>query len=197
MGSKIWALVWVMGCAMSAGAQTGTDAGSGIAWTLISMDGKVVGDEAVPGTKQRVPRLTAQCTKDTKGKLRFELLTDVGDVPEVRFVPPFRPTPGQSFPPNLPKPAVTMEFLGYMKVKPVKRQWTAIDGLAGEWKYAAPGMGSANMEEVMFYMQYLKALPTLQLTLPDRSGNNVVVEFATTPWQAKVKAEPMCWASAL
>ena len=190
---KAVVLVWVMATAVCARAQTGTDAASGISWRLISMEGKVVGT----GAAERPPRLTAQCTKDAKGKLRFELLADVGDVQEVRFVPPFQPTNDQSFPPNLPKPTVTMEFLGYMKVKPVKRQWTAIDGLAGEWKYATPGMRSANMEEVMFYMQYLRALPTLRLTLPDSTGKSVVVEFATTEWQARVKAEPMCWASSL
>ena len=179
--------------AMAARAQSGTDASSGISWTLISMDGKVVGT----GAGEKPPRLTAQCTKDAKGKLRFELLADVGEVQEVRFVPPFVETKDQMFPPNLPKVAVTMEFLGYMKVKPVKRQWTAIDGLVGEWKYATPGNRSANMEEVKFYIQYLKALPTLRLTLPDGAGKPVVVEFATTDWQARVKAEPMCWASSL
>ena len=190
---KIVGCVWVVMWVMAARAQTGIDAGSGIAWTLISTDGKVVGT----GAAERVPRLTAQCTKDAKGKLHFELLADVGDVAEVLFVPPFRPARDGAFPPSLPKAAVTMEFLGYMKVKPVKRQWVAIDGLAGEWKYATPGMRSGNMEEVMFYLQYLKALPTLRLTLPNGTGKPVVVEFETTRWQAKVKAEPMCWASAL
>ena len=190
-------LGWVMATGIGARAQTGTDAASGIAWTLISMEGKVVGDGAGPGAAERLPRLTAQCTKDAKGKLRFELLADVGDVREVRFVAPFKPANDQQFPPNPAKIPVTMEFLGYMKVKPVKRQWTAIDGLAGEWKYATPGMRSANMEEVMFYMQYLKALPTLRLTLPDSAGKSVLVEFATTEWQARVKAEPICWASSL
>ena len=178
---------------MAARAQTGTDAASGIEWTLISMDGKVV----AAGAAERAPRLTAQCTKDVKGKFRFELLADVGDVSEVRFVPPFRPTQAQIFPPSLAKAPVTMEFLGYRKVKPVKRQWVGIDGLAGEWKYATPGMHSGNMEEVMFYLQYLKALPTLRLTLPDAAGKPVVIEFETTQWQARVKAEPMCRASSL
>lgn len=190
---KTVGLVWMLAGAMAARGQSGTDPASGIAWTLISMDGKVVGDTAT----ERPPRLTAQCTKDAKGKLRFELLADVGDVAELRFVPPFKATTDDPFPPNLPKATVAMEFLGYMKVKPVKRQWVGIDGLAGEWKYATPGMNSGNMEEVMFYLQYLKALPTLRLTLPGRAGKPVVVEFETTQWQARVKAEPMCWASAL
>jgi len=190
---KTVGFVWLLAGVAAASAQTGTDAASGIEWTLISMSGKVVG----MGAAETAPRLTAQCTKDPKGKLRFELLADVGDVPEVRFVPPFKPTKDDLFPPNLPRAAVTMEFLGYRKVKPVKRQWVAIDGLAGEWKYATPGASSGNMEEVVFYLQYLKALPTLRLSLPDKAGKPVVVEFDTTSWQAKVKADPLCWASAL
>jgi hypothetical protein len=176
------------------GVASGTDAGSGISWVFISLNGKVVGDETAG-----VPRLTAQCTKEGKGKLRFELLADVGDVPEVRFVPPFKATDTELFPPTVPKTTVTMEFLGYMKVKPVKRQWTGIDQLPGEWKYATPGGNSSNMEEIMFYLQYLRALPTLRLTLPTVGGlrRPAVVEFETAAWQAKVKAEPLCWASGL
>jgi hypothetical protein len=198
----IFGSVFLLGAAVLASAQSGTalrmdagtDAGSGIAWVLISLNGRVVGGESTA-----IPRLTAQCTKDAKGKLRFELLADLGDVPELRFVPPFKSTSTQLFPPPVMKPMVTMKFLGYRKLKPVKRQWTAIDGLNGEWKYATPGGSSANMEEVMFYMQYLKALPTLRLTLPSASGSGspVVVEFETVAWQVKVKAEALCWASAL
>jgi hypothetical protein len=165
---------------------SGSDADSGIAYALISGEGK-----GVEGGSR--PRLTAQCTKNVAGKLRFELLVDAGDVPELRFVPPWKPTRSDQFPPVVAKATVTMEFLGYTKVKPVKRQWTAIDGLPGEWRYAAPGMASANMEEIMFYMQYLKALPTLRLTFPGAP----TLEFDTAKWQQKVKAEPLCGASGL
>jgi len=186
-------LVWLLAGGMAAWAQTGTDAGSGISWSLVSMDGKVVGGTA----GEQAPRLTAQCTKDVQGKLHFELLADAGGVPEVHFVPPFKPTRDILFPPHVRRATVTMEFLGYIKQKPVKRIWEEIEGLPGEWKYATPGLHSGNMEEVMFYMQYLKALPTLRLTFPDQAGKPVVVEFETTRWQAQVKAEPMCWAGAL
>ena len=199
MGWKTTGLVGLLAMATSACAQaglsSGTDPESGIAWAFVSVDGRVVAGEQ----GEHPPRLTAQCTKDAKCKLKFELLADVGDVPEVRFVPPFKPRGTQLFPPDLPKAIVTMEFRGYVKVKPVKRQWVGIDGLAGEWKYATPGGHSSNMEEVMFYLQYLKALPTLRLTLPSASGSGkpVVAEFETASWQAKVRAEPLCWASAL
>ncbi len=173
----------------------GIDAGSGIAYVLISIDGR-----RVDGAKPTVPpRLTAQCTKAVDGKTRFELLADMGEVPEVRFVPPWVKKDSTSFPPVLAKTMVTMDFLGYTKVKPVKREWRSVDGLPGEMKYAAPGMHSGNMEEVMVYMQYLRALPTLRLTLPGETKANpaAIAEFETSRWQAKVKAEPLCWASGL
>jgi hypothetical protein len=175
--------------------QSGVDAGSGVTYALIAMEGRFVGS----GPRERSPRVTAQCTKDSRGKLRFELLFDQGDVPELRFVAPWRPTPGKvnDFPPVLRHVTVTMEFLGYTKVKPVRRQWVAIDGLPEEWKYAAPGLSSANLEEITFYLQYLKALPTLRLTWPgaEPGKSPVVTEFETTKWQAQVKAEPLCGAS--
>ena len=178
-------------------ANMGVEAGSGIQFALLSLEGRFV--EPRPG--ERSPRLTAQCTKDGKGKLRFELLADLGDVPELRFMPPWRPTPGVpgEFPPMLPHATVTMEFLGYTKVKPVKRQWVAIDGLAGEWKYGTPGLTSGNMEEIGFYMQYLKALPTLRLTFPSevKGKSPVMVEFETAKWQAEVRTQPLCGASGL
>jgi hypothetical protein len=172
---------------------SGRDADSGIAYALISLEGKRVGGDA------SAPRLTAQCTKNAAGKLRFELLVDAGDVPELRFVPPWKPTRSDQFPPAVAKATVTMEFLGYTKVKPVKRVWTAIDGLPGEWKYAAPGIASANMEEIAYYMQYLKALPTLRLTFPATGAGQppLTLEFETAKWQQKLKAEPLCGASAL
>jgi hypothetical protein len=116
----------------------GTDAGSGIAYVLISMDGRLVGANAASGAA--APRLTAQCTKSPDGKLRFELLADFGGVGSVSFVPPWKPKPGEDFPPRVATPQVTMEFLGYTKVKPVKREWDEILEIPGEWKYATPGM---------------------------------------------------------
>jgi len=170
--------------------QQGTDAGSGIAYALIPVEGRRVSAGEAPSA----PRLTAQCTQNASGKLRFELLVDAGDVGELRFVPPWKPvSKSDLFPPVVPKTTVSMEFLGYTKVKPVKRQWTGIDGLPGEWKYATPGLGSANMEDAAYYLQYLKALPTLRLTF----ASGLTLEFDTARWQQRVKAEPLCAASGL
>jgi hypothetical protein len=47
------------------------------------------------------------------------------------------------------------------------------------------------MEQVAFYLHYLRALPTLRLTLPGKAA----AEWETTRWQAAVKAEPLCASS--
>ena len=88
---------------------------------------------------------------------------------------------------------MTMEFLGYTHVKPVKRAWEFLQAPEGELRYAAPGMRSPNMEPISFYLQDLKALPTLRLTAPARG----TLEFETTKWLQAVKAEPLCAAAGL
>jgi hypothetical protein len=168
----------------------GVDAGSGIAYALISVEGKAVGAASIPVP---APRLTAQCTQTPDGKRRFELLADLGGVPELVYYPPWKPHEGSLFPPQLEKRQVTMEFLGYTRVKPVKRQWEYLDPLPSEMRYSTPGLSSANMEPISFYLQYLRALPTLRLTVPGKGS----AEWETAPWQQAIHAEPLCAASGL
>ena len=49
-----------------------------------------------------------------------------------------------------------------------------------------------NLEEITFYFRYLAALPTLRLTLGNRS-----VEFMTTQLLAEIRKEPLCRAAGL
>lgn len=174
----------------------GVDAGSGIAYVLLSTDGRLVGADATSRTGA-VPRLTAQCTKTPEGKLRFELLADFGGVESVAYIAPWKQAQNRTYPPPLETSQATMEFLGYTKVKPVKRQWDAMPELQGEWKYAEPGIRSRNLEETAYYLQYLRALPTLRLTLAARDAKPSTAEWETAKWQAAVKAEPLCAASGL
>ena len=174
----------------------GVDSASGISYTLLSTDGKLVGPnaETSPSPNTPSPKLTAQCTRTSAGRLRFELLADLGGIPKLAYFPPWRPTsPDDLYPPRLEKTTVTMEFLGYTRVKPVKRQWEYLLELPGEIRYATPGMRSANMEEITLYLQYLRSLPTLRLTVPGKG----TAEWDTSQWQAAVHAEPMCAASGL
>jgi hypothetical protein len=88
------------------------------------------------------------------------------------------------------KAVLTMEFLGYTHVKPVRRQWEIPVQTPGQYRYNSPGGGSANLEEITYYLRYLVALPTLRLTLDSRSA-----EFLTTPLLDQIRKEPLCRAA--
>jgi hypothetical protein len=169
----------------------GVESISGISYVLLSVEGKLTSANAETSAP---PRLTAQCTRTAAGKLKFELLADLGGIKEIAYYPPWRPASSTDlYPPRLDKAQVTMEFLGYTRVKPVKRQWEYLLDLPGEMRYATPSLGSSNMEEIRFYLQYLRALPTLRLTIPGKG----TAEWETSKWQATVHAEPLCAASGL
>jgi len=48
------------------------------------------------------------------------------------------------------------------------------------------------MEEIAYYLRFLLALPTLRLTLGNRSA-----EFMTTPLLEAIRSEPLCSAAGL
>jgi hypothetical protein len=148
---------------------------------------------AAPSPSTVVPTLVAQCTRKPSGKLAFELLANFGGVSDLAYYPPWtRTNSGDLFPPRLEKPAITMEFLGYTHVKPVKRQWEALLQPVGQYRYNPPSAGSSNMEDSTFYLRFLVALPTLRLTLGDKAA-----EFNTTALLDQIRKEPLCKASLL
>ena len=155
---------------------------------LIVMEGK--------GTSAVDPRLIAQCSKSADGKFGFELMADEPGSAgggALAFQGPWRPGNGALFAPPLRKIQVTMEFLGYVKEKPLRRQWEYPFGTTGLIRYATPGIKSGNMEGVAYYLKYLRSLPTLRLTIVGSGA----VEFETAKWLTVVKAEPLCAAAGL
>lgn len=139
------------------------------------------------------PTLIAQCTLKPNGKSSFELFANFGGATDLAFYPPWTPTSNQDlFPPRTDKVNMTMEFLGYTHVKPVRRQWEIPIQTPGQYRYNPPGGGSANLEEITYYLRYLVALPTLRLTLDNRSA-----DFLTTPLLDDIRKEPLCRAAAL
>ncbi|WP_348268458.1 hypothetical protein P8936_04355 [Edaphobacter paludis] len=168
----------------------GTDPASGIAYARLLLEGKLL-SSAEEQPKPR-PTLTAQCTQQPNGKLFFELFANYGGVEDTAFHRPWQPSDGGVFAPTTVKVKITMEFLGYTHVKPVTRQWEKLDAPAGQFRYNPPSGASSNMEDSTFYLQYLKALPTLRLTYAGKSA-----EFLTTPLLDQVRKEPLCKASHL
>jgi hypothetical protein len=139
------------------------------------------------------PMLIAQCTRGSSGRMAFELLANFGGVADLAYYPPWRPASSSDlFPPQLQKPMMTMEFLGYTHVKPVKRQWEALLQPVGQYRYNPPSGGSSNMEDSTYYLRFLLALPTLRLTLANKAA-----EFRTTPLLDQIRKEPLCKASLL
>lgn len=137
--------------------------------------------------------LIAQCTRNSSGKLAFELLANFGGVEDLAYYPPWRPADSRDlFPPQLQKLNITMEFLGYTHMKPVKRQWEALRQPVGQYRYNPPSGGSSNMEDSMYYLRFMLALPTLRLTLGDKTA-----EFHTAPLLDQIRREPLCKASLL
>jgi hypothetical protein len=139
------------------------------------------------------PTLIAQCTLRPDGKSYFELFANFGGITDVGFYPPWVPTSKEDlFPPRTEKATFTMEFLGYTRVKPVRRQWEIPVQTPGQYRYNSPGAGSANLEEITYYLRYLLSLPTLRLTLDNRSA-----DFLTTPLLNEIRKEPLCRAASL
>ena len=139
------------------------------------------------------PPLIAPCTLRPDGKSYFELLANFGGATDLAFYPPWTPTSKQDlFPPRTEKATLTMEFLGYTHVKPVRRQWEVPVQTPGQYRYNPPGAGSTNLEEITYYLRYLLALPTLRLTLDNRSA-----DFLTTPLLDQIRKEPLCRAASL
>lgn len=175
----------------------GVDSSSGIAYTRIYLAADTPANTATPHTPSPTfdlsqPTLTAQCTMRPDGRHFLEIFVNFGGVTDTTFYPPFKPTDTDLFPPRTPKAIYTMEFLGYTKVKPFKRQWEHVLLPYGQLRYNSPGMGSPNLEEFSFYLQYLRALPTLRL-----SGEGHVVSFSTQPLLERLHSEPLCTASGL
>jgi hypothetical protein len=139
------------------------------------------------------PTLIAQCTLKRNGNSSFELFANFGGATDLTFYPPWTPTSKQDlFPPRTDKVNMTMEFLGYTHVKPVRRQWEIPIQTPGQYRYNPPGGGSANLEEITYYLRYLISLPNLRLTLDNRSA-----DFLTTPLLYEIRREPLCRAAAL
>ena len=170
----------------------GTEVSANIEYVRLLLNGKILqpADKAVPVPP---PQLTAQCTRTASGKFAFELFANFGGITDTTFYPPWRPVSNSDlFPPRLDKFKVTMEFLGYTRVKPIKRSFEAVLQPVGQYRYDTPSGGSSNMEDITYYLRFLVALPTLRLTLPPNS-----VEFLTTPLLDQIRKEPLCKASLL
>jgi hypothetical protein len=172
----------------------GQEPNSRIQYVRLILAGSLHQPSAVDSpTPSPAPTLIAQCTLRPNGRSYFELFANFGRVTDLAFYPPWTRTPeGDLFPPPTEKVMMTMDFLGYTHVKPVRRQWEIPVQTPRQYRYNPPGSGSSNLEEIAYYLRYLLALPTLRLTLGNDSA-----DFLTTPLLNEIRKEPLCHAAAL
>jgi hypothetical protein len=174
----------------------GTEPASQIKYVRLMLNGSLhpaPNGLAEPATPTPPPILIAQCTLRPNGKYMFEIFASFGGAVDLGFHPPWKPSgPNDRFPPRSDKFTITMDFLGYTHVKPVRKQWEIAAESPALCRYNPPGFGSSNLEEVSFYLKYLLSLPTLRLTLDTRA-----VEFVTTPLLNEIRKEPLCRAAAI
>jgi hypothetical protein len=139
------------------------------------------------------PTLTIQCTRRPGDKYFVELFVNFGGITDTAFYPPWRPADDTDlFPPRTEKVSITLEFLGYTHVKPVRREFEFVTAPIGQLRYNPPSGGSHNLEEIVYYFQYLRALPTFHISY---SGHTAT--FLTEPLLAQIRKEPLCRASHL
>jgi hypothetical protein len=176
---------------------SGIEDESKIAYARIFLDGAWVAPNSTTNAdalkQEPAPVLIAECAQSPNSKQHFELHMHYGNVEDTAYYPPWRPKSNQDlFPPPTVKTTVTMDFFGYTHVKPAKRQWEFVTAPAGELRYNPPSSKSGNLEEVTFYLQYLKALPTLRLTVGAKA-----VQFEINPLFDAMRKEPLCKASGI
>ena len=179
----------------------GKEASSGIAYTRLFLTTAPVPSSSPAGATAQgppaidlnLPTLTVQCTQMPNDRFHFEMFVNFGGITDPAFYPPWKRTNDTDlFPPRTDKLTLTMEFLGYTKVKPVKHQFEFVTQPTGQLRYNSPGGSSSNMEEIAFYFKYLRALPTFRL-----SGAGKSATFLTAPLLAQIHNEPLCKASGL
>ena len=147
-----------------------------------------------PSEAPRYPLLIAQCTQSSTGDFAFDLYATFAEPVDLAYFPavPALPPNKMAITPRTEKSIITMDFLGYTHVKPMRREWEVPFQTPGQYHYTAPGYHSPNLEPASFYLRYLNSLPTLRLTLGAQSA-----EFHTAPLLKEIREAPLCRAANL
>ena len=199
MSTRALASLLALGLASTAFAQQptsalrhieGTDPATGTEYTRILLPGQhLSASPLAPVALTDAPTLIAQCTRQSSGKLSFDLFLDFGSAADLDFHAPVAASPTH------PRPArvnVTLDFSGYTRIHGLKRQWEDLREPTGMLRYASSGLHSANLEDASVILRYLVALPELRLTEADHSA-----AFNTSPLITEIRSEPLCKAALL
>ena len=139
------------------------------------------------------PVLTAQCSATPGGKSSFDLFVNFGSVADTAFYPPWKALhPDTPQPRKTVKTLLTMEFLGYTHVKPVRRQFEYVLAPAGQLHYNPATLTSSNLEDAIYWLRFLRALPTLRISDATHSAS-----FETAPLLDVLHRLTLCRAAGL
>lgn len=163
----------------------GVDAGSGIRYVRF-----ILYLPPAENSTQSPPHFIMECT-EIKGHRDLAWLISFGGVAAVNFIPPFRPTTAEPYPPRNPSVNLSMTFEGYMKWKPYVRSWEVLP--SGELRYRNPGFNSPNLDGPRFFLQYLDPLPGLRIGYAKPSGAEPPdLLFQTRTMLGELKKNPTC-----
>jgi hypothetical protein len=163
----------------------GVDAGSGIHYVRLLLYLR-----SAEASTDAPPRFTMECTEN-KGKRDLAWSISFGNVKDIYFTAPFRPTPQERFPPRNPSANLKMTFEGYTKWKPLTRSWEVLP--SGELRYRNPGIDSPNLDGPRFFLQYLNSLPGLRIGYARPApGTPPDLVFQTRPLLNELIKTPAC-----
>ncbi|MGD0735398.1 MAG: hypothetical protein ABR976_09635 [Terracidiphilus sp.] len=161
-----------------------TDPGSGIHYVRLSLSLAVTETASLP------PRFTVEC-RDDHGRRDLQWFVSFGGAQDSGFIPPFHRTQAALFPPVYPKVKLKMNYEGYIKWKPLTRDWELLP--SGELHYLNPGAGSPNMEPARSFLSYLNSLPGLRIGYArPAKGDPAELFFPTQPLLDEIKKTPAC-----
>jgi hypothetical protein len=145
---------------------------------------------AAGASQPQPPRFTVECI-DNKGKHDMLWSVSFGGVPDPGFVPPFRRTQDNLFPPQYPSVTLKMTFEGYIKSKPFTGSWSVMPW--GELRYRNPGTLSPNMDSTPYFLTFLSSLPGLRIVhAKPAQGDPGEIFFPTQPLLDELKKTPVC-----
>ena len=171
----------------------GTDPGSGIHYLRLILLVKDPSQLSVPpekATPEMLPRFTMEC-RERQGKRSLYWFLRFDGSPDFAFLPPFKPTSTNPFPPQNPNVEVNMRFEGYIKSKWFKRSWEQLP--SGELRYRNSGMNSSNLDDPRYFLAWLTSLPNLHVSLVKPMTNRPrELVFPTKPLLDSMKQEAIC-----
>jgi len=170
----------------------GVDAESNIHYVqLLLMLPASPGQSGTEGSHDPPPRFTVEC-REHNGKRSLRWLLSFGGIAPHDFDPPFRPSPGNPFPPVYPAVNLKMRFEGYIQFESFTESWTELPW--GELLYRNPGSTSPNLEDPQFFMQYLQSLPGLRIGYAKAAAGHSSQQlfFATQSMLQQMAKTPAC-----